>query len=125
MKNLLTKEDSERSKDFDDYRLRLGSLENKRLKNLVYEVCNRSIPIEVYKFVCDNVIFWEADNMMFSVSGLAKKTSKDFIVILTKKATEYSVAHEVAHCWLKHCTEVTDAIQDYISEQEAEDLAKK
>ncbi len=102
------------------------ALDTKKLVDLVYRVCNTKIPVIVYEFVCENVIFWEAKRgMMFSVSGLAKITKKDFIVILTKEANEYTVVHEIAHCWLRHGTKDRTPTEQSDNQQEAIRLSKK
>jgi len=104
----------------------LGNIETKKLYDLIDNVCHTKIPLIVYEFVCENVIFWEVKTgMMFSIRGLSKRTKKDFIIILMKEATEYTVVHEIAHCWLKHSTEVRTPPEEYRNEQEARKLAKK
>lgn len=112
--------------DNEKHSLMLGTIDTKKLQDLIYRVCNTKIPVIVYEFVCENVIFWEVKTgMMFSVRGLLKRTKKDFIIILTKEATEYSVVHEIAHCWLRHSTEDRTPLEQSDNEQEAQSLAKK
>jgi len=80
----------------------------------------KKLPDEVYDYIQENIQFEKVLNSVIPRKELKAK----FIIFLMKNASEFTIAHEIAHAYLKHERHVDLEISKR-QEKEANKLARK
>ena len=91
--------------------------------NLRFALCRvlKKIPEEVYDYVIENIYFIEGSSQMIPLNEVKKYRKKQIVIIEPKDLKdEFTIAHEIAHAFLKHKPFTTKNI-----EMEADKLAEK
>jgi Zn-dependent peptidase ImmA (M78 family) len=84
----------------------------------------KKIPEEVYDYVIENVYFTEGFSRMIPLNELKKIRKKQIVIIEPKDLKdEFTIAHEIAHAFLKH--KLFTTTKNIEMEMEADKLAEE
>jgi Zn-dependent peptidase ImmA (M78 family) len=65
------------------------------------------LPCAVQEFVLEYIQFMLGNSSAFSKKDIRKK----YVVILGQNAHVFTVLHEIAHCWLGHCKNLSQELE--------------